>query len=192
MTGLILGSTSAYRRALMERLQVPFTVDAPGVNEDDVKQAGGNPLAIVQELARQKATAVFDRHKNGVVIGCDQAACIDGHMLDKPGSVANAVEQLRELRGKEHLLITAVAIAHSDGLVEFTDTTRLVMRDLTDGEIERYVSAETPLDCAGSYKIEGLGITLFERVDGRDHTAVMGLPMLQLSSELRKIGVLLP
>lgn len=192
MTGLILGSSSVYRKALMERLQVPFTVDTPDVEEDDVKQAGGNPLAIVQELARQKATRVFARNTSGVVIGCDQAACIDNRMLDKPGNAENAIAQLKDLRGREHRLITAVAIAHSGGLVEFADTTRLVMRDLTDGEIERYVHAEQPYDCAGSYKIEGLGITLFERVDGRDHTAIMGLPMLQLSNELRDIGVLLP
>lgn len=176
----------------MNRLQVPFKTEAPDVNEEDVKQSGGSPLAIVQELARRKAKAVFERHPNGVVIGCDQAACLENRMLDKPGNSENAIAQLRMLRGQEHRLLTAVAIAHRGGLVEFVDTTRLVMRKLTDGEIDRYVRTEEPFDCAGSYKIESLGITLFERVDGRDHTAITGLPLLQLCAELRQIGVLLP
>lgn len=175
----------------MERLQVPFTTEEPDVNEEDVK-TGDNPLAIVQELARRKANAVYARHPNGVVIGCDQAACLENRMLGKPGNAENAIAQLRELRGQEHRLLTAVAIAHSGGLVEFVDTTRLVMRDLSDGEIDRYVRSEEPFDCAGSYKIERLGITLFERIDGRDQTAITGLPLMQLCTELRQIGVLVP
>ena len=175
----------------MERLQVPFTTEEPDVNEEDVK-TGANPLAIVQELARRKANAVYARHPNGVVIGCDQAVCLENRMLGKPGNAENAIAQLRELRGQEHRLLTAVAIAHRGGLVEFVDTTRLVMRDLSDGEIDRYVRTEEPFDCAGSYKIECLGITLFERIDGRDQTAIIGLPLMQLCTELRQIGVLVP
>ncbi|MGK0204727.1 MAG: septum formation protein [Planctomycetota bacterium] len=192
MPGLILGSTSAYRRDLMERLQVPFTCEAPGVNEDDVKKLGHEPLATVQELARRKAQCVFGRNPTCVVIASDQAVVVDNELLDKPGDRAGAIEQLTKLRGREHRLITAVTIAHSQGLTEFCDITRLVMRGLTDGEIARYVDADKPFDCAGSYKIEQLGITLFDRIDSHDHTAITGLPMLQLSSELRKIGVPLP
>ena len=192
MPGLILGSTSSYRRALMERLQLPFTWEAPGVNEDEVKQLDGGPQATVQELARRKAQAVFARNPTCVVIGSDQAVVVDNQLLDKPGGRAGAIAQLMQLRGREHRLITAVAIAHAQGLTEFCDITRLVMRALTEGEIARYVDAEQPFDCAGSYKIEKLGITLFERIDSHDHTAIIGLPMLQLSSELRKIGMPLP
>lgn len=192
MPGLILGSTSKYRRALMERLRVPFTCEAPGVNEDDVKQLNHEPFATVQELARRKAKAVFDRNPTCVVIGSDQAVVVDSELLDKPGDRRGAINQLTKLRGREHRLITAVTIANSEGLTEFHDITRLVMRDLTEGEIARYVDAEEPFDCAGSYKIEQLGITLFERIDSHDHTAIVGLPMLQLSHELRKIGVALP
>jgi septum formation protein len=192
MPGLILGSTSGYRRALMERLQVPFTCVAPGVNEQDVKQLGHQPIATVQELARRKAESVFNRNPTCVVIGSDQAAVLDDELLDKPGNRVGAIKQLNKLRGREHRLITAVAIAHDKGLTEFCDITRLVMRDLSEDEIARYVDAEKPFDCAGSYKIEQLGITLFEHIDSHDHTAIIGLPLLQLTRELRKLGVPLP
>ena len=192
MAGLILGSTSGYRRALMERLRVPFTCEAPDVDEDDVKQLGHEPLVTVQELARRKAMAVFERNPTCVVIGSDQAVVVDNQLLDKPGDRAGAIAQLMQLRGREHRLITAVTIAHNGGLIEFCDTTRLVMRDLTDDEIARYVDNDEPFDCAGSYKVEQQGITLFERIDSHDHTAIVGLPMMQLGNELRKLGVRLP
>lgn len=192
MERLILGSTSSYRRALMERLRIPFATEAPHVNEDEVKQSEDNPMAVVKELASRKAQAVFDKHPDAIVIGSDQAVCLGTRLLDKPGNAFNACIQLRELSGQEHQLLTAVAIAHAGGLVEFVDITRLVMRELTDSQIERYVQADEPFQCAGSYKIEGLGVTLFERIDGRDHTAIIGLPLLQLCNELRQIGVELP
>lgn len=147
---------------------------------------------MVRHLAKCKALAVFERHPNAVVIGCDQAAIVDEQLLDKPGNVANATAQLQKLRDREHRLVTAVAIAHADGLLEFSDITRLSMRKLSDSEIARYLAAEDVLDCAGSYRIEGLGITLFDRIDTRDQTAITGLPLMQLSQELRKLGVALP
>lgn len=192
MPGLVLASTSPYRRALLERLCVPFTVEAPGIDEAVAKSAGGNPLAIVQQLALQKATAVQRRHPDAIVIGCDQVATVDGIVLDKPGTEANARAQLQALRGREHRLLTAVAIAHAGGLREFVDTTRLILRPLADDEIARYLAADAPFDCAGSYKIEGLGITLFDRIDSRDYTAIVGLPLMQLSAELRRLGLRLP
>lgn len=192
MPRLVLASTSVYRRQLLARLQVPFVCEPPRVDEDAVKRVGLAPLAIVQELARQKARAVAGRCTDAIVIGSDQAAVLDGAILDKPGTAANAHAQLRALAGREHQLLTAVAIAHPAGLVEFVDTTTLAMRTLTAAEIERYVAAESPLDCAGSYKIEGLGITLFERVTSDDQTAITGLPLLRLGRELRALGVALP
>ena len=192
MSSLILGSRSSYRRALMDRLQVPFTCEAPDVDEAAGKQLGLSPQATAQELARRKARAIFERHPKCIVIGCDQVAVLDNQLFDKPGTVDGATAQLRQLRGREHRLITAVTILHSDGIAEFADVTRLQMRNLTDGEISRYVQLELPLDCAGSYKIEGLGITLFERIDSHDQTAIIGLPLIQLSNELRKLGVPLP
>jgi septum formation protein len=192
MLPLVLASTSPYRRDLLARLCVPFTCERPGVDEDLVKRQLAEPLAIVQELARQKARAVAARQPGAIVIGSDQAATIDGVVLDKPGSTANAIAQLGRLQGRAHRLLTAVAIVHPGGIAEFVDTTTLHMRTLSSAEIERYVHAERPLDCAGSYQIEKLGITLFERIDGGDQTAIIGLPLLRLSHELRALGLSLP
>lgn len=189
---LVLASTSPYRRHLLARLGVPFTCEAPGVDEDAVKRRGGTAQAIVAELARAKTLAVAARHPEAVVIGSDQAACLDGALLDKPGTASAAIDQLERLQGRTHELLTAVAIASGGELVEFTDATRLTMRTLTRAEIERYVAAERPLDCAGSYKIEGLGIALFDRVECADQTAIMGLPLLRLCRELRRLGVPVP
>jgi len=192
MPDLILASTSPYRRQLLERLRVSFTCAAPGVDEAAVKRSMPEPLAVVRELARQKAVAVQRQHPRAIVIGGDQAATIDGALLDKPGTAANAKAQLQRLQGQEHQLLTAVAIAHPGGLVEFVDATFLRMRQLDDDEIERYLAAEQPFDCAGSYKIEGLGIALFQRIRGDDQTAITGLPLLRLCQELRALGVPLP
>jgi len=189
---LLLASTSPYRRELLARLGLPFTCERPGVDEDAVKRALGEPLAVVRELAQQKARAVARRFPTAVVIGSDQAATIDGAILDKPGNAANAIAQLTRLQGRPHTLLTAVAIAHPGGLVEFVDTTTLHMRALDAATIARYVAAEQPLDCAGSYKIEALGITLFERIDGADQTAIQGLPLLRLCRELRALGFAMP
>lgn len=192
MPALVLASTSPYRRQLLARLGVPFQCERPGVDEDEVKRTRRPPQEVVVELARRKALAVAARHPEALVIGSDQAATLDGEVLDKPGTAAAAAAQLQRLQGREHRLLTAVAIAHAGGLVEFLDTTSLAMRPLTPGEIARYVAAEQPLDCAGSYKIEGLGIALFERVHGDDPTAIVGLPLLRLCRELRALGCSLP
>ena len=192
MADLILASTSKYRRELLTRLKLPFETVAPGVDEVAVKAAGGPAREVVEELARRKAEAVRLLHPSDVVIGSDQAAVLDGEVLDKPGTEANALAQLRSLRGRRHQLITAVAVAHPGGIERFTDVTNLTMRRLTGEEITRYVRAEMPLDCAGSYKIEGLGVTLFEQIETRDHTAIVGLPLAQLSDTLRDLGFALP
>lgn len=201
MPQLVLASTSPYRRQLLQRLRVPFACVAPGVDEAAVKLSLRHPEPVVHELARQKALAVATRLPDdamAIVVGSDQAACIDDDLLDKPGSTTAAVAQLQRLQGRTHRLLTAVAIAHRRAqggrieLVEFLDRTHLTMRTLTTTEIERYVAAEQPLDCAGSYKIEGLGITLFERIECADQTAIMGLPLLRLGAELRRLGVPLP
>ena len=192
MADLILASTSKYRRELLMRLRLPFETVAPGVDEVAVKAAGGPAREVVEELARRKAEAVRRLRPSDVVIGSDQAAVLDGEVLDKPGTEANALAQLRSLRGRRHQLITAVAVAHPGGIERFTDVTNLTMRRLTDEEITRYVRAEMPLDCAGSYKIEGLGVTLFEQIETRDHTAIVGLPLAQLSDTLRDLGFALP
>jgi len=192
MPSLVLASTSPYRRALLERLRVPFEAVAPGVDEAAVKARGGEPRRVVEELARRKAEAGRALRPDAVTIGSDQAGVLDGRVLDKPGTEAGAIAQLCALRGRHHQLVTAVTVAHPGGLVQFTDVTTLVMRALDDDEVARYVAAERPLDCAGSYKIEGLGIALFERIESRDHTAIVGLPLLELSAALRDLGFDLP
>lgn len=189
---VVLASTSPYRRQLLERLRLPFTSVSPGVDEAAVKQRLRAAEAVVQELARQKALAVVAHHRDALVIGSDQCVCLDGDILDKPGSAPAAIAQLQRLQGRAHELLTAVAIAHRGGVVEFLDRTRLRMRPLTAAEIERYVAAEQPLDCAGSYKIEGLGVALFDRIECEDQTAIVGLPLLRLCAELRKLGAPLP
>jgi len=192
MTDLILASTSPYRRELMQRLQIPFRAIAPGVDEAPLKAAGGSPVEVAANLARAKALAVAALHPEAFVIGSDQIAAIDGQMLDKPGTLARAREQLQRLQGREHQLVTAVAIAHPGGVANFVDVARLCMRSLTSAEIDRYLAAEPALDCAGSYKLEGLGISLFAGISAEDHTAIVGLPLLHLAAELRQLGLLLP
>ena len=192
MASLVLASTSLYRKQLLERLRVPFVCEAPGVDEAAVKAELCLPLAVVRELARRKAQAVATKHQGAVVIGSDQVATLDGAILDKPGTAAAAHAQLQRLQGQEHQLLTAVAIVHPGGLCEFLDATFLRMRPLTTAEIERYVAADQPLDCAGSYKIESLGVALFSRVQGEDQTAIQGLPLLRLAQELRGLGLSIP
>jgi septum formation protein len=192
MAAVVLASTSPYRRQLLERLGLAFSVEPPGVDEAAVKRATTDPAETVRKLAAAKANAVAARRAGAIVIGSDQAVIADGALLDKPGSAAAAHAQLRMLQGREHFLMTAVAIAHAGGVVEFVDTARLVMRKLTAAEIERYVAADQPLDCAGSYKFESRGIALFDRVEAADQTAITGLPLLRLCAELRALGVAVP
>jgi len=192
MSELVLASTSPYRRELLQRLRIPFACRAPGIDETAVKATLADPETLARELARRKALAVAALHPAAFVIGSDQVATIDGAILDKPGTAALAVAQLQRLRGREHRLLTAVAVAHPGGLVEFLDVTRLCMRSLDDAEIERYVAQDQPLDCAGSYKIESLGIALFAGISAEDHSAIVGLPLLRLAAELRQLGWSIP
>jgi septum formation protein len=189
---LILASTSPYRRQLLERLGIAFTTESPGVDEDAVKKKLKEPAEVVRTLAREKAQSIAGKHKNAIVIGCDQVAILESALLDKPGTAAAAAEQLQKLQGREHFLMTAVAIVHKGGVAEFVDTANLTMRKLTKAEIERYVAADEPVDCAGSYKIESRGIALFERIEASDQSSIMGLPLLKLCEELRKLGFQLP
>jgi septum formation protein len=192
MPELVLASTSPYRRELLQRLRLPFACRAPGVDEAAARQGLVEPAAIARELARRKALAVAAHHADAFVVGSDQVATIDGAVLDKPGTADRAAAQLQRLQGREHQLLTAVAIAHPGGLVEFVDVTRLCMRTLSAAEIERYIAQDQPLDCAGSYRIESLGIALFAGISSEDQTAIVGLPLLRLAAELRQLGFCIP
>jgi septum formation protein len=192
-----LASTSAYRRELLGRLHLPFSCSAPGV--DEIRLSGEAPLELAVRLARSKAAAVAIESRHAWVIGSDQVAVrvdpLQGELiLGKPGTADRCREQLRGCSGQNLSFITAVAVVrHQDGTaLEFVDTTRVRFRALDEAAIERYVALESPLDCAGGFKSEGLGITLCESIDSADPTALIGLPLIRLSQVLRDVGFQLP
>lgn len=192
MTRLVLASTSRYRRELLGRLGVPFDVAAPGTNE--FRHPGEDPKKMVSRLARDKAAAVASNQEDALVIGSDQCAVLGGHVLGKPGSFDKAVSQIAATSGHTVRFLTAVCVheAASGRIREALDETTVKFRKLDDAEIRRYVDREQPLDCAGSFKSEGLGITLFEYIENRDPTALMGLPLIALAGLLRDAGLVLP
>lgn len=191
---LVLASTSRYRAALLSRLGTPFVTAAPQCDEQALQARGWPVEVLVTELARRKAQSVADRFPDALVIGSDQAAELDGRILGKPGTRAAARAQLRQLRGREHRLLTAICVLQTSAgrLAEDLDVHRLRLRDLTDAQIERYVAADNPVDCAGAYKVEGLGVSLFEHIRGDDFTAVIGLPLTRLVRLLAGFGLELP
>lgn len=186
---LILGSTSRYRRELLERLRVPFEVAAPEVDETPL--SGETPLALAQRLALAKAQAVAARFPEAVVIGSDQVADLNGQALGKPHTHERAVAQLQRMRGHTVVFQTALAVVcQASGFVQHdVAPVRVVFRDLNDDEIETYLRAEQPYDCAGSAKSEGLGIALLERIDSDDPTALVGLPLIRTARMIRAAGV---
>jgi septum formation protein len=189
---LVLASTSRYRRELLGRLGVPFRWRAPGVDEEAFKRGGTPPRELAAELALAKATRVADEEPGATVIAGDQVVALRGQMLGKPGSREGAIEQLLQMAGETHELYTAMAVAHEGRVYPHMDVATLRMRALSRGEIERYVDADEPFDCAGAYKLEARGIVLFERIVTEDHAAITGLPLIALTSILRGIGVTLP
>jgi len=190
MPALLLASTSRYRAELLSRLRVPFSCASPGVDETPLP--GESPLALATRLAHAKAAAVAMRQPGSWAIGSDQVAELEGQALGKPGTHAAACAQLAAMSGREVLFHTAVCVSNADSHWEAIDLTRVRFRPLRSDEIERYIAAELPLDCAGSFKCEGLGITLFEAIHSRDPTALVGLPLIALSRLLRQAGHQLP
>ena len=186
---LVLGSTSPYRRELLTRLRLPFIVAAPGVDETPLPAE--NPHDLACRLALAKAHAVAGRFPAAVVIGSDQVADLDGQALGKPGSHARAAAQLRQMSGRLVVFHTAVAVVcHASGFAQVDLTpVRVRFRALEDLEIETYLRAETPYDCAGSAKSEGLGIALLDSIDNDDPTALVGLPLILTCRLLRAAGV---
>ena len=188
---LILGSTSRYRRELLQRLQMPFEVAAPDVDETALPDE--TPQALAERLALAKARAVASAFPSAVVIGSDQVADLNGLPLGKPGSHERAVLQLRQMRGQTVIFQTAVAVVcHESGFEQSSlAAVRVRFRDLDDSEIENYLRAEQPYDCAGSAKSEGLGIALLESIESDDPTALVGLPLIRTCKMLRAAGVVL-
>lgn len=188
---LVLGSTSPYRSELLRRLQIPFTIAAPMVDETPLPHE--TPRALAKRLALFKARAVARHFPRAVVIGADQVADLNGQPLGKPGTHERAVAQLRQMRGQTVIFQTALAVVclesgfEESGLAEV----RVKFRDLTDLEIDNYLRAEQPYDCAGSAKSEGLGIALLEFIESDDPTALVGLPLIRTCKMLQAAGVVL-
>ena len=186
---LVLGSTSPYRRELLARLRIPFTVAAPDV--DETPNPGETPMQLACRLAMAKARAVAAQFPASVVIGSDQVADLDGLPLGKPGTHARAVAQLRQMRGKTVIFQTAVAVVCQESKFAQMDLAQVKVkfRDLSDAEIEAYLLAETPYDCAGSAKSEGLGIILLDAIENDDPTALVGLPLIRTCQMLSAAGI---
>jgi septum formation protein len=186
---LVLASSSAYRKELLSRLQLPFEVAVPDI--DETPQPGETPSATALRLALEKAAAVAAKMPGAIVIGSDQVATLDGEQIGKPGNHANALAQLQMMRGREVIFHTALCVWDGrNGSAQVEDIQTVVkFRDLPDAELDAYLRIEQPYDCAGSAKNEALGIAILERIDSSDPTALTGLPLIALTGMLRAIGV---
>ena len=191
-TQLILGSTSPFRKELLQRLSIPFTTDSPNIDETPLKNE--SPEDYVLRLSLEKARAVAKQHPNALIIGSDQCSVLNGIIRGKPGNHENAMQQLRESSSERVSFLTGLCLYDSK-----TDEYQLDLipfyvdfRKLTDTEIDAYLKADQPYECAGSFKSEGLGMSLFKRLHGDDPTALIGLPLIRLSEMLRKKGVDIP
>lgn len=189
---LILASSSAYRKQLLARLQLPFTTQSPAIDESGKPNEPANEL--VQRLAHEKAKAVAIQHNDALIIGSDQVAVLGKEILKKPGTKANAITQLKKCAGNTVTFHTGLCLYDSNNkqmqlaCVDY----KVRFRDLSIDQIERYVDQEQPFDSAGSFKAEALGISLFEYMQGDDPTALIGLPLIALTSMLHNAGVELP
>ncbi|HEX5343372.1 MAG TPA: Maf-like protein [Duganella sp.] len=186
---LVLASSSAYRKELLSRLQLPFEVAVPDI--DETPQPGETPSATAVRLAREKAAAVAAKIPGAIVIGSDQVATLDDEQIGKPGNHAHALAQLQKMRGREVIFHTALCVwdgRNNTAQVENIQTI-VKFRDLPDDELDAYLRIEQPYDCAGSAKNEALGIAILERIDSSDPTALTGLPLIALTGMLRNLGV---
>lgn len=189
---IVLASSSAYRRELLARLRLPFIVEAPDVPEDE--HPGEAPAATASRLARTKALAVAARHPQGLIIGSDQVADVDGDALSKPGNHDAALAQLQRMQGQTIVFHTALVLVDGrDGTLQIDSIpTTVRFRNLRAERLDAYLRLERPYDCAGAAKIESLGIALVESVQSDDPTALIGLPLIRLTSMLATCGVRLP
>lgn len=190
---LILGSSSKYRHDLLSRLKIPFTVAIPDINE--TPHPNEAPEITALRLAREKAAAIAGREQEAIVIGCDQVATLDGEQIGKPGSHQNALQQLKKMRGRRVVFHTALCLCDGrknppGGAIQLENVqTFVTFRDLGDDELDAYLRIEQPYDCAGSAKNEGLGIAIIERIESSDPTALTGLPLISLTTMLRRAAL---
>lgn len=189
---IILASTSVYRKQLLERLGFDFVCEDPELDERPFQELGLSPQDLAERLAYEKARAVFNRYPDCIVLGGDQLGEIEGQILGKPHSFENAFSQIKMMNNKSHSLITSICILSPGNEKIYTDITKLKMRNLSDDQIKTYLNKDEPYDCAGSYKLECLGISLFESIDGDDHNSIMGLPLMKLAQIFTDLGVRIP
>lgn len=189
---LVLGSTSPFRKALLERFNLDFIVDSPNIDETPLKDE--TPEDYVKRLSLEKAQAVAKNHSNALIIGSDQCSILNGIIRGKPGNHGNAVKQLTESSGQRVSFLTGLCLYDTSDNTNQLDLVpfHVDFRTLCAEEIESYLLAEQPYGCAGSFKSEGLGVTLFKRLQGDDPTSLVGLPLIRLSEMLRNQGISLP
>lgn len=189
---IVLGSSSAFRKQLLEKLQLPFSQHAPDIDETPLE--GELPQAMIARLSRQKAEAVVKHHPRAIVIASDQCAVFDKQPVGKPLTHENAVKQLQSFSGQSVLFYTGLVIFNpaEEKYYQALDVTEVRFRPLEDSTIEHYLHAEQPYQCAGSFKSEGLGITLFESIQSQDPNALIGLPLIALTGLFRQMGIILP
>lgn len=192
MKPIVLASSSPYRKELLSKLQLDFICDSPDIDESPLPNEDADIL--VQRLARSKAEAIQNRHAKALVIGSDQVATLEDRMLGKPGNREKAIEQLRFSSGKTVTFRTGLALLNTaTGQIQSScERYQVTFRHLSASAIERYVDKEQPFNCAGSFKSEGYGITLFESLSGRDPNSLIGLPLIALIDMLREEGIELP
>ncbi len=187
---IILASTSPYRKKLLQQLNLTFQVVAPTVDEDVLKKNA--PVSLTDLplfLAQKKAECIALQFPQDLVIGCDQMGLFQGQALNKAGTKDKAISQLQMLQGQTHQLLTSIAVISQGQMETYTDVTELTMKTLTDAQIRNYVDLENPIDCSGSYKIESLGVSLFEKVKTQDPSAIVGLPLMALTKILERFSV---
>lgn len=192
MKKVILASKSIYRKELLERLGIDFETRESNYDESILKKEINDPKELTQKLSLGKASQIELNDEDTIIIGSDQVCVIDGEITGKPGNLKNAAEQLKKMSGKEHQLITSYALVTKSKNLIKTNITTLKMRNLSEKTIKNYLRKDNPIDCAGSYKLELNGISLMERIETSDHTAIMGLPLLELASDLISLGVEIP
>ncbi|MCF8060560.1 MAG: Maf family protein [Bacteriovoracaceae bacterium] len=192
MKKLILASTSPYRFELLKKLALNFECAPSHVDEDHYKDQITDPLELTKRLAFEKAKSVAEKFPDAIVIGGDQVSLFEGEILGKPHTPEGAFKQLSMLQGNTHQLFTATSVLGPALREDWVEVITLKMKPLTSEEIKRYIEKDRPLDCAGSYKIEQLGISLFEEIDCFDQNAIVGLPLIKLSEVLRTQGFSVP
>ncbi len=192
MKKIILASTSIYRKEQLKRLNLNFEAMSPNVDEEPLKQKGLDHVQLSRELSLRKAQSISEKNNDAIVIGGDQVASFNNLVLSKPKTKENAFKQLTSLAGNEHQLITSLAIMCNGQVYIHTCIAKMKMRQLTDEQIKGYIDVDEPLQCCGSYRIEAVGISLFEKIECEDYTSIIGIPLMWTAITLSKLGIPVP